>query len=67
MSNSHIFFYPGNKMADFVCSLFGTRTTEIDPELYWVISLLLTLFIWSYVLRICVAIIKKAFGFEPRR
>lgn len=65
--NSDIFFYPGTVSADLVLSLFNTQAVEIDPELYWVMSLVLALLVWSWVWRISIAIIKKTFGFEQRR
>ena len=67
MKNSDIFFYPGKVSADLVLSLFNTYAVEIDPGFYWAMSLLLAIWVWSWVGRIGIAIIKKIFGFEPRR
>ncbi len=67
MRNSDIFFYPGMVSAELVLSLFNMQGSEIDPGLFRVMSFFLTLFVWSWMWRIGIAIIKKSFGFEQRR
>ena len=67
MTNSEIFFYPGRLSASLILSLFDKTAFDFDPGLYWVMSLVLALLVWSWVWRIAIAIIKKTFGFESRR
>ena len=67
MTESDVFFYPGIVGAEFALSLFDLHTGDVDPELFWLLSLLLTLFFWAKLIQIAAAILRKVFKFEQRR
>lgn len=66
MTNTQIFQYPGEIALNFILSLLGSYPGAMDRGFYLVIASLLALVIWAWVLRLCFALIQRAFGFEKR-
>ena len=67
MKNSELFLYFGKIGATFVLSLFDLSPDQIDVKLYLIMSLIASIVIWVWILRIAIAIIKKATGFDQPR
>jgi len=67
MSNQEIFLYFGKIGATFVLSLFDLSHDQIDLKLYLIMSLIASIVIWIWILKIAIAIIKKATGFDHPR
>jgi len=67
MTRSQVFFAPGRWLIDFGLSLLNLSTLDVETGLYWLMSLIAACVFWAYVIKIVVAIIKKAFGFDQRR
>ena len=66
MSNSEIYFFPGKITTDFVLSILNMNVNSVNSDVYWIMSFFLALYFWSVVVRISIAAIKKATGFERR-
>lgn len=67
MNNAETFLKPGQIVLNFLLSLFEGHSEMFDPGIYMVLSGLIAIVIWSWILRICFEITKKAFGFDNRR
>ena len=65
-SNSELFFYPGRISVDFILTLLNTHPTNLDSGLYWFLSLIASVIIWSQIFSAATAVIKKIFGFGQR-
>lgn len=67
MSNAAIFIYPGEAGATFLLSLFDAQPSNIHSDLFWLMSVVISIFVWLYLIRTVVsaatAMIKKIFGF----
>lgn len=67
MNNAETFLKPGQIALNFLLSLFEVHPETMDTGFYTLLSGLIAILIWSWVIRLCFEIIKKAFGFDSRR
>jgi len=65
-SNSAIFLSLGKVAVEFGLSLIQLTPDQIDSRILGVANAIASLIIWVFLLRVAIAIIKKATGFEPR-
>ena len=66
MTNAEIFKYPGEKLSQLLLSLFNSSPSAIDPELFWLMSVAISILVWLKVANIISAVIKKVFGFDNK-
>jgi len=66
-SNSAIFLYPGKIAVEFGLTLLELTPDQIDSRLFGIASAIASIVIWVWILRIAIAIIKKATGFDHPR
>lgn len=66
MSAIHIFQIPGRFALELILAFFQYPAREFDPGLALVFSFLLALLFWTWLLSVCIAIIKRQFGFGHR-
>jgi len=66
MSNSQIFFWPGEVALAFILSLFDMHPAQLDATSYSFFSFMCALVVWSWIAAATIAIVKKIFGFEQR-
>ena len=66
-SAAEIFRYPGELGMRLILSILEFSPGDIDQELYVVGSMILALIAWSWIFRICIAVVKKTFGFHDYR
>ena len=66
MTNSEIFMIVGQWLTDFLLSLANVKSSDIEPKLHWILSFIGAIVIWLQLLKIIIAIIRKATGFETR-
>lgn len=61
-----IFLIPGEYALALICRFFSVLSGEMQPELYLVYSTMLAAVLWAWAIRVCVELIKRAFGFGPK-
>lgn len=66
MNNVATFLKPGEMTLNFLLGFFESHQGTIDPTLYVVFSGMISTVIWSWALRICLEVTKRAFGFGGR-
>ncbi len=67
MTNAEIFSKPGEIVSRFILSLFDMVPSQLDPQIFRMMVVLVSLFIWTQFLRMITAIIRRWLGFEQRR
>lgn len=67
MTNAEIFLKPGEIALNFLLSLLENQIDVLDPTLQTILSGMIATVIWSWALRICFEITKRAFGFGSGR
>lgn len=67
MTNAEIFLKPGEIALNFLLSLLENQIDVLDPALQTILSGMIATVIWSWTLRICFEITKRAFGFGSSR
>lgn len=63
MTPFEIFLKPGEWALVLICRFFSVLSGEMQPELYLVYSTMLAAVLWAWAIRVCVELIKRAFGF----
>ena len=64
MENHELFMIVGQWLASFLLSLANIHPNDIDPKLFWIMSLIASIVVWIWVLKIAIAILKKVTGFD---
>lgn len=67
MTNAEAFIYPGELALSFILSILNLPPYALEPGLAMVLSFLLALVIWVWILKICFALIQRALGFDRGR
>lgn len=67
MTNSELFMMVGQWLAGFLLSLANIHPSEIEPKLFWSMSLVASIVVWLQILKIAISIIKKVTGFDHPR
>lgn len=70
MSRSQVFMGPGEWLLVFALSLIDRSPDQLSPELFKVLSVVVTLIFWLQVAKILIAVVRRITGFEqqgPRR
>lgn len=63
MSIQDIFLAPGHLITQFIFALFAYPPEQADLVLYWVLTILASLFFWSKAIRIFTTLVKCLAGF----
>lgn len=62
-TKARIFIFPGEVAGRFFLEIFNFSKAAIQPENFWLLSLILALIFWVWVIKILIAVIQKLFGF----
>lgn len=66
MAPLDIFQIPGHYALKLILVFFQVPARTLDPSLAGVFAFMLSLIIWSWLLSVCIAIVKRQLGFGPR-
>lgn len=64
MTRGQIFMAPGKWLLRFLASLVELDADKLPPDLFWALSLVLTLMVWIQVIKILISVIKRVTGFD---
>jgi hypothetical protein len=64
MTRAHIFMGPGEWLVRFALSLIDLSATDLSPELFKALSVVVTLVFWFQVGKIVVAVVRRITGFD---
>ena len=57
----------GQWASGFLLSLANIHPSDIEPKLFWIMSLVASIVVWIWIFKIAIAIIKKVTGFDHPR
>ena len=67
MNPIDVFLIPGRYALELILAFFQVAPHAMESELATVFAFCLAMILWSWVLRVCIAIVQRQFGFAPRR